>query len=113
MAGTAESSLTERQQYWLKHVRACEATGQTSIDYARSQGIKVKSLYSARKELARKGLLSRPQQHRFQQVQIASVDSAIEGEWRVQLPNGAAVSFRGNVEATTLSLVLAAVVALP
>ncbi len=39
-----EASLTERQQYWLKHIRACDDAGQTSIDYARANGINVKFL---------------------------------------------------------------------
>ena len=59
MAQTDEVALTERQQYWLKHIRACDATEQTSIDYAREHGINVKSLYSARKALAEKGTLPR------------------------------------------------------
>ncbi|RLA18579.1 MAG: hypothetical protein DRQ56_07195, partial [Gammaproteobacteria bacterium] len=25
MEGNTEASLTERQQYWLKHIRACDA----------------------------------------------------------------------------------------
>ena len=44
--------LTERQRFWLRHLRACEVSGQTSIDYAKAHGLKVKSLYSARKALA-------------------------------------------------------------
>jgi hypothetical protein len=32
--GIKEAALTERQQYWLKHIRACEGAGQTSVDYA-------------------------------------------------------------------------------
>ena len=29
-----EGSLTERQQYWLNHIRACEALGKSIADYA-------------------------------------------------------------------------------
>ena len=61
MEQSEEASLTERQQYWLKHIRACEASGKTTIDYARAHGINVKTLYSARKTLAEKGTLPRPQ----------------------------------------------------
>ena len=52
MTRTDNSSLTERQRYWLKHIHACDAAGQTSVDYAQAHGINVKSLYSARKTLA-------------------------------------------------------------
>ena len=64
-----EASLTERQQYWLKHLRACEAAGKTTIDYARAHGINVKTLYSARKVLAEKGTLPHPKATRFLKVQ--------------------------------------------
>ena len=39
MTQTDATSLTERQRYWLKHIHACDAAGQTSIDYAREHGI--------------------------------------------------------------------------
>ena len=29
--------LTERQQYSLKHIRACDAAGQPSVEYARER----------------------------------------------------------------------------
>ena len=113
MAETDDPTLTERQQYWLKHIRACEISGQTTIDYAREHGIKVKSMYSARKALVEKGTLPRPEPARFQQVQVVSGSPASDSQWHVQLPNGAAVAFSGNVDAATLSLVLTTVVALP
>ena len=31
MAQTDSAPLTERQQYWLKHIRACDAAGQWHI----------------------------------------------------------------------------------
>ena len=106
MLQTDETSLTERQQYWLKHIRACDASGQTSIDYAKGNGINVKSLYSARKALVEKGTLSRPQATRFQKVQTPSVQPLSDNPWRVQLPNGVVVAFGGDVDASTLSMVL-------
>jgi hypothetical protein len=72
MTATQGSDLTERQHYWLKHIRACNASGKTTIDYAREHGIKVKSMYSARKALAEKGTVPRPQPTRFQQVQVVA-----------------------------------------
>jgi hypothetical protein len=113
MARTNDPSLTEPQQYWLRHLRACDAAGRTTVDYAREHGIKVKSMYSARKALATKGTLPRPQPTSFQQVQVVGDSPANDSQWRVQLPNGAAVAFSGNVDAATLSLVLNTVVALP
>ncbi len=112
MAGTDDVSLTKRQQYWFKHIRACDASGKTTIDYAREHGIKVKSLYSARKALAEKGTLPPAQPTRFQKVQVMGGSPASESQWHVQLPNGLAVSFGGAVDAATLSLVLSTAAAL-
>ena len=105
MAETDNASLTERQQYWLKHIRACDAAGQTSIDYAREHGINVKSLYSSRKALAEKGTLPRSPASRFQKAQVVTTPSA-DSQWHIQLPNGVVVAFSGTVDATTLSLVM-------
>jgi hypothetical protein len=99
---------TERQQYWLKHIRACDAAGQTSIDYAKAHGINVKTLYSARKALAEKGTLPRPrpQPSRFQKAQLTSSPVRADSQWHIQLPNGVAVAFSDAVDAKSLSLVL-------
>jgi len=101
-----ETSLTERQQYWLKHIRACDAAGKTSIDYARANGINVKSLYSARKALAEKGTLPPRKAICFQKVQTPVGQSHSDRQWRIQLPNGVMVAFGGEFDASTLSLVL-------
>ena len=108
-----KASLTERQQYWLKHLRACEAAGQTSMEYARTHGINVKTLYSARKALAKKGTLPRPQAIHFQKVQTSTSQSSADGSWRIQLPNGVVVAFGGEFNGSTLSLVLGAAATLP
>ncbi|WP_008293536.1 IS66 family insertion sequence element accessory protein TnpA [Congregibacter litoralis] len=72
---------SERQQFWLKHLRACEASGQTTIDYARQHGINAKSMYSARKGLAEKGALPRLPQDRFQKAQVVDDLGALENQW--------------------------------
>jgi hypothetical protein len=100
------AALTERQQYWMKHIRACDSARQTSVDYAREHGLNVKSLYSARKSLAQKGELARPQPPRFQKAEVASSHLHRDSQWRIQLPNGVAVEFDGQVDAKTLSMVL-------
>ena len=101
-----EASLTERQQYWLKHIRACDAAGQTSIDYARANGINVKSLYSARKALVEKGTLPPRKAISFQKVQMPDDQPRSDNQWRIQMPNGVVVAFGGQLDASTLSLVL-------
>jgi len=112
MLQTEETSLTERQQYWLKHLRACESAGQTTIAYARENDINVKTLYSARKALAEKGTLPRPQAIRFQKVQAPVGHTGTDSQYRIQLPNGVMVAFGGEFDASTLSLVLGAAASL-
>ena len=106
MAQTDETVLTERQQYWLKHIRACDAAGTTTIDYARTHDINVKTLYSARKALAEKGSLPRPQPPRFQKAQVSNGLVQSDSKWQIQLPNGVVIAFGGAVDAKSLSLVL-------
>jgi hypothetical protein len=106
MPQTDEVSLNERQQYWLKHLRACDAAGQTSIDYARANGINVKSLYSARKALAEKDTFPPRKVICFQKVQASVGQSHSDSPWRIQLPNGVVVAFGGELDASALSLVL-------
>lgn len=106
MEGIKEAALTERQQYWLKHIRACDGAGQTSVDYARQHGMNVKSLYSARKALARKGRLPRPKPPQFQKVQVSSDHGHSDCQWHIQLPNGVVIRFGGPVDVKTLSMVL-------
>ena len=115
MTDTPVSPLTERQQYWLKHLRACDASGLTSIDYARQHGIKVKLLYSARKALAEQGKRPPPAPTtvHFQKVRVPAPEHDGHRPWHVQLPNGAAVSFGNPVDAAVLSLVLSTVATLP
>ncbi len=90
----------------MKHIRACDRAGQTSVDYAREHGLNVKSLYSARKALAKKGQLPPPQPPRFQKAEVSSSDLHRDSQWRIQLPNGVAIEFGGQVDAKTLSMVL-------
>jgi hypothetical protein len=108
-----EASLTERQKYWLKHLRACESAGQTTIAYAREKGINVKTLYSARKALAEKSTLPPPQTTRFQKVLTTASHNSADSQWRIQLPNGVMVAFGGEFDAGTLSLVLSTAASLP
>jgi hypothetical protein len=49
--------ITERQQYWLDHIRPAEAFDGSLADYARSEDLKPKELYFWMGILARRGLL--------------------------------------------------------
>ena len=106
-----DPSLTERQQYWLKHIHACDAAGKPSVVYARENGLEVSALYSARKALAEKGVLPKPRPPQFQKVHVSMHCTGTQ--WQIQLPNGALVGFSGEVNARSLETVLRTVAALP
>ena len=99
-----EISLTEHQRYWLKHVRACEASGKRITEYATEHGLGVRAMYDGKRALVKKGVLPRTHATRFQRAQV--VDPVVGSEWRIQLPNGVSVAFAGSVDAATLATVL-------
>lgn len=43
--------ITERQRYWLDHVRAADASDESTVAYAGKQGLKVKDLYQWKTKL--------------------------------------------------------------
>ena len=97
-------ALTARQRYWLEHIQACEASGQSMAEYAASNNIAVRAMYSGRKTLMQKGVLPGAQPARFQRVQVMSERAS--NQWRIGLPNGVTVSFAGEVDAKSLATVL-------
>lgn len=40
------AELTERQRYWLEHVRACDRAGRSTVEYARTHGLESRAMYS-------------------------------------------------------------------
>jgi hypothetical protein len=99
-----EISLTEHQRYWLKHVRACEASGKRITEYAMDHGLGVRAMYDGKRAQVKKGVLPRTHTTRFQRAQV--IDPVIGSEWRIQLPNGVAVAFAGLADAGSLTTVL-------
>ncbi|MDO8863951.1 hypothetical protein Q6D67_19880 [Haliea sp. E1-2-M8] len=57
IAARTQTELTERQQFWLEHLRACAKANQTTKDYAQAHGLSVKAMYAARKDLTQRGML--------------------------------------------------------
>ena len=47
--------LTDVQRRWLAHVRRAEGRGEALTDYANRHGLKVSSLYEAKRRLRRAG----------------------------------------------------------
>jgi len=65
---------TEKQQYWLSHIHACQAQKISMINYAKQQNITPRTFYDAKKALVKKGLLDAPaitkQPTQFQKVSV-------------------------------------------
>ena len=89
--------LTERQQYWLDHIQACEALGETTKAYAELHGLSVSMMYSWRKELTIRGVYSRQssgsRSPRFDRVEVMESKTPT-GTWRITLPNGVQIVFK-------------------
>jgi len=103
----AGSDLTERQQYWLTQIKACDASGKSFSAYAAARGFRVGAMYAGKKSLVKKGVLPQTSGGRFQRVQTEA--ATVGGEWRIQLPNGVSVEFPDPVDAGSLSTVLSTV----
>ncbi len=88
--------LTEVQRFWLKHYHACQASGKSQADYARTQGLAVKSFYYWKKRLQQIGAIDadRPSAAVFHKVQITP--AAFAGiQCQVQFGNGLVCDLRG------------------
>jgi hypothetical protein len=97
-------ALTERQRYWLEHIQACEASGNSMAEYAAEQGITARAMYAGKKTLVKKGVLPGTHSARFQRLQV--IEATLSSQWRIGLPNGVSVAFAGEVDARTLTTVL-------
>ena len=107
--GTAriESELTSRQQFWLRHLRACEAGGETMKEYARRKGLSVHGLYSARKRVRTLGIRSRSAETgkhaSFAKVTVREAPVQV-GRCRVRLANGAVMEWEVPLARLSLEL---------
>ena len=84
---TTLSALTERQRFWLEHLRAC-GTGSLK-SYADEHGLDIGALYEAKSRLKRKGALDGAPT-RFARVQCDSPGPPAT-VCRIHLRNGALV----------------------
>jgi hypothetical protein len=94
--------LSERQRYWLKHLRAAERRREPLKHYAKRQGLSEHSLYEAKRRLRERGVLAparerRPAAARFVRVVAAQAECAPArrdpSPLRVQLASGAVLDW--------------------
>jgi hypothetical protein len=80
--------LTERDAFWLEHLRAC-AEGSLK-GYAEAHGLDVRALYDAKARLRRKGVLPSTRAPRLVRVEHRPLGDGPASR-RVCFPNGGAV----------------------
>ena len=97
----AEKDLSERQRYWLKHLRAAERAGEPVTTYAKRLGLSEQSMYEAKRRLRAYGLIApaiarktvKTTPHRFTRVAIAPREAAPVTSLRVRLVSGAVLEW--------------------
>lgn len=112
--GVAPRELTERERHWLKHLRACERSGETARDYAARKGLSVGAWYEAKRRLVRKGAwpaatrspASRP---RFVPVAVESAAGPSGPALQLRLADGTVLEWLEAPSPETLARVLSQV----
>jgi hypothetical protein len=101
--------ITDRQQYWLDHIRAADTFDGSIADYARSEGLKPKELYSWKGILARRGLLGTEAAAESQAGFVRVIAPARPMGMSLVLPNGVRLEWHGDLGSEQLeALVLTA-----
>jgi len=93
----ASSALSERQRFWLKHIRAAERQGEPLKRYAKRRGLSEHSAYEAKRRLRQCGVLApatsrRPASSRFVRV-VAPETGTPAAPLRVHLASGAVLEW--------------------
>jgi hypothetical protein len=100
--------LTECQQGWLGHLKACELSGQRLSEYASSNGILPHTLYNWKSRLRRLGVLERPPEEAsaFQSISVMEELSAPSFDCRISFPNGVTFDLAHSFDSKRISSLL-------
>ncbi|MBF0427173.1 MAG: hypothetical protein HQL66_15280 [Magnetococcales bacterium] len=93
-----EAVLSERQRFWLEHIRQCQATPGTIKAYAAAHGLTRTALYFWKRQLRDAGLLDerQPASPRFKRITVLPSVFTVSG--RIFLPNGITVDWNADGE---------------
>ena len=81
--------LTVRQQYWMSHLEAADASQMSLTEYAKADGLKARDLYNARWKFKRSGQLpERDDSTAFVRVQNAPIHSHQSVHLGIRFDNG-------------------------
>ena len=103
----SETTMTERQQYWLDHVQAANVFDGSVADYARAHDLTPKELYQWKTILTRRGLLP-GKKRRSDFVQVVTPSSVSPTGVSLVLPNGVRLEFGGELGSEQVSSLVAA-----
>ncbi len=97
-SGKAEKDLSERQRYWLKHLRSAERKSEPLKAYAKRLGLSESSLYEAKHRLRACGVIAPAVPRRvsspgFARVAVADAGRAVPASLRVRLASGAVLEW--------------------
>ena len=102
----SEKAITERQQYWLDHIRAAAAFEGSLVEYAKAEGLKVKDLYQWKTVFAHRGVIAGKvdKANAFVSVQARPTTSKAV----LLMPNGIRFELSGSVNPQTMKSLLQA-----
>ena len=110
MASATKVGLTEKQCYWLGHLRQCEERGQSYAAYATECCLDLKNLFRWKSALAKRGLLGSSLPG-FTPVRVEM--AAMTGACRVRLTNGVVVELTQPLTEAPLAALLMTLGRLP
>ena len=109
------NTTTDKQRYWLKHVKAADLSDGTIAEYAAANNVGLKSLYQWKTKLIRLNLYSPaacPPESDFVPVLPPSVPSCRPNDQSgctVTLSNGTRIDFHGELSTGTIKSIVSAV----
>ena len=106
-----KQSVTDRQQFWLDHIKTADASAGSLVAYAAAHELQVRDLYQWKTRLNRCGLLP-GKARRSSFVPVTTASATAPTTCSITLPNGVRLQFAGNLDATTLGQLLSAASAL-
>ncbi len=100
--------ITKRQQQWLDHINAADASDDSLVAYAAAHKLKVKDLYQWKTALTRRGFLPE-KKPKTAFVPVATKPATVSPtSCNVTLPNGVRIQFTVELDGVSLREIMTA-----
>ena len=104
----SKSPITKRQQQWLNHINAADASNNSLVAYAAAHKLKVKDLYQWKTVLGRRGLLpGKPAKSSFVPVNVPPAGVPCTS-CNITLSNGVRLQFTCDLNSASLREIMTA-----